>query len=110
VTSLRCAASGVGNDGARQSGDDITALIEAIDWRGVPDLESLTISWPATSRSASGFLTCFPRASGTRVNRGGDHLDLTIGSDDAEVSGVTISGEIVPLLRGGRRVAGATAS
>jgi aminopeptidase len=39
-----------------------------------------------------------------RVNRSGDHLDLAIGSDDVEVSGVTPSGDTVPLLHNGRWV------
>jgi aminopeptidase len=39
-----------------------------------------------------------------RVNRSGDHLDLAIGSDDVEVSGVTTSGDTVPLLHNGQWV------
>ena len=41
-----------------------------------------------------------------RVNHSGDHLDLAIGADDVEVSGVIAGGDTVPLLRGGGWVGG----
>ena len=36
-----------------------------------------------------------------RVNKSGMHVDFMVGSDDVDVTGITRSGERVPLLRGG---------
>ena len=55
-----------------------------------------------------GFPEQLPDRERHRVNQSDDHLDLTIGSDDVEVSGVTSQGQTVPLLRAGRWVGGAT--
>ena len=45
-----------------------------------------------------------------RVNCSGDHLDLAIGADNVEVSGITPGGDTVPLLRHGRWVGGPSGS
>jgi aminopeptidase len=37
-----------------------------------------------------------------RINRSRLHIDFMIGSDDVDVTGVTASGERVPVLRGGK--------
>jgi aminopeptidase len=36
-----------------------------------------------------------------RLNRSAIHLDFMIGSNDVDVTGITLSGERVPVLRGG---------
>jgi aminopeptidase len=36
-----------------------------------------------------------------RINRSGIHIDFMIGGDDVDVTGITSSGDRVPLLRGG---------
>ncbi len=56
-----------------------------------------------------GFPELLPETERHRVNRSGEHLDITIGSNEVEVSGVTPSGETVPLLRAGRWVGGTAA-
>jgi leucyl aminopeptidase (aminopeptidase T) len=50
-----------------------------------------------------------PETERHRINGSGESFDLTIGSNEVEVSGVTPSGETVPLLRTGRWVGGTAA-
>jgi aminopeptidase len=56
-----------------------------------------------------GFPGLLPERAQDRVNRSDDHLDLTIGSDEVDVSGVTPNGDTVHLLRSGRWVGDPTA-
>lgn len=49
----------------------------------------------------NGFAFAINGDGATQINRSGIHVDFMIGSDAVTVTGVTRSGESVPLLRGG---------
>ena len=49
----------------------------------------------------SGFPFAVDEADHGRVNHSGTHVDFMVGSDELDVTGLTASGERVPVLRGG---------
>ena len=79
-----------------------TTRAASVGWGRCSTTRCSTRTPPATSRSATGWtLPSTTRATRDHVNSSQLHIDFMIGSDEVSVTGITGSGDEVPLLRGG---------